>query len=413
MRIVHVLGYFQPEFGYEEYYTARRQAILGHDVHVVASNMYFPFKDLGTLLEGAGAKDASRRRPVGTERCEGFTIHRLPKVMETFYDLILVGGLGELLEELRPDVVHAHEPRQGTPAMAAMHKDLGFALVIDQHGYESSYGGDGSVRDAAVRAEYDIMRRPMSNYAFARADAIIAVTEQSKRFLVEHHGVDSSRVTVLPLGVETDIFHAMPREGARLRGEMGLEDGEALMVTAGRLEPAKGIERFIRALSGLPDKKGLRWRLLIIGSGDRDYLARLKGMAAGLEPGRVEFAPFQPKERLPEYFSAADVGLWGKASITILEAMACGLPVVTTDVGGNAEVVCRDEIGSIVPFGDARALQQALDAALDKDWDRAAIIEYARANQWDKRVAQLLRAFDALLAAPTSAARPAPTAARQ
>jgi len=86
--------------------------------------------------------------------------------------------------------------------------------------------------------------------------------------------------------------------------------------------------------------------------------------------------------------------------------MACGLPVVTTDVGGNAEVVCRDELGSIVPFGDAVALHHALDGALVKDWDRAPIIEYAQANQWDKRVAQLLQAYDRLI--NSAANRPQP-----
>jgi glycosyltransferase involved in cell wall biosynthesis len=83
-----------------------------------------------------------------------------------------------------------------------------------------------------------------------------------------------------------------------------------------------------------------------------------------------------------------------------LEAMACGLPVVTTDVGGNAEVVCRDELGRIVPFGDAAALTAALDEALKQNWDRQAILDYAQENQWDRRVAQLLRAFDELMATP-------------
>jgi len=80
-----------------------------------------------------------------------------------------------------------------------------------------------------------------------------------------------------------------------------------------------------------------------------------------------------------------------------LEAMACGLPVVTTDVGGNAEVVCREELGSIVPFGDAAALQQALSDALSKDWDRTAILDYARDNQWDRRVAQLCHVLGSLI----------------
>ena len=105
-----------------------------------------------------------------------------------------------------------------------------------------------------------------------------------------------------------------------------------------------------------------------------------------------------PPDELKWALSAADVFVLatrneGWANV-FLEAMACGLPVITTDVGGNAEVVCRDELGSIVPFGDAAALQQALDVALSKQWDRAAILQYAQANQWDKRVAQLLRAYE-------------------
>jgi teichuronic acid biosynthesis glycosyltransferase TuaC len=79
-----------------------------------------------------------------------------------------------------------------------------------------------------------------------------------------------------------------------------------------------------------------------------------------------------------------------------LEAMACRLPVVTTDVGGNREVVCRDELGAVVPFGDAASLQTALSAALALDWDRDAILAYARDNEWDGRVAALVAAFRAL-----------------
>jgi glycosyltransferase involved in cell wall biosynthesis len=120
--------------------------------------------------------------------------------------------------------------------------------------------------------------------------------------------------------------------------------------------------------------------------------------------GHVHFLGTLEPDELKWPLSAADVFVLatrneGWANV-FLEAMACGLPVVTTDVGGNAEVVCRGELGSIVPFGDMVALRQALDAALNKDWNRAMIIGYAQANQWDKRVAQLLRVFDSLLAGP-------------
>jgi glycosyltransferase involved in cell wall biosynthesis len=82
--------------------------------------------------------------------------------------------------------------------------------------------------------------------------------------------------------------------------------------------------------------------------------------------------------------------------------MACGLPVVTTDVGGNREVVDRESIGHVVPFGDAEALEAAIERALQTSWDRAAIRYHAEDNAWDERVSRLLSAFDALYASRIS-----------
>jgi teichuronic acid biosynthesis glycosyltransferase TuaC len=76
-----------------------------------------------------------------------------------------------------------------------------------------------------------------------------------------------------------------------------------------------------------------------------------------------------------------------------LEAMACGLPVVTTDVGGNREVVNSPHLGRLVRFGDSLALQDALAAALAEPWDRERIVAYAQENSWDRRIALLDDAF--------------------
>jgi glycosyltransferase involved in cell wall biosynthesis len=114
-----------------------------------------------------------------------------------------------------------------------------------------------------------------------------------------------------------------------------------------------------------------------------------------------------PSERIKVPLSAADLFVLatsneGWANV-FLEAMACGLPVVTTDVGGNREVVSDARLGTVVPFGNGSALRAALEHGLDHHWDRAAITEHARANAWDTRVTVLCEEFRRL-AGPARAA---------
>ena len=109
-----------------------------------------------------------------------------------------------------------------------------------------------------------------------------------------------------------------------------------------------------------------------------------------------------PPDELKVPLSAADVFVLatrneGWANV-FLEAMACGLPVVTTAVGGNAEVVAHAGLGTLVPFGDQDELTRAMADALRRDWDRDAIVAHAEANGWDQRVAVLSEEFSGIVA---------------
>lgn len=234
-----------------------------------------------------------------------------------------------------------------------------------------------------------------------RAAARIFTVSDSLRQLALELGADAAKSEVVGNGVDLARFHPVDRAAAR--HALGLPLDAQVLISVGALVERKGMHRVIDCLPALIEHHP-RLHYLIVGgaSPEGDNRGELVAQVARLGlAGRVHFLGALPPDELKTPLSAADVFVLatrneGWANV-FLEAMACGLPVVTTDVGGNAEVVCRAELGSIVPFGDAAALQRALDAALDAQWDRGAILDYARANQWDTRIAQLLRAYAPLL----------------
>jgi glycosyltransferase involved in cell wall biosynthesis len=119
--------------------------------------------------------------------------------------------------------------------------------------------------------------------------------------------------------------------------------------------------------------------------------------------------PLKP-EALKTPLSAADVFVLatryeGWANV-FLEAMACALPVVSTQVGGNAEVVCSERYGTLVPFGDETALRQAIHESLVRAWDREAIQRYAQDNTWDCRIDTLVATFRSIFQTRTATRAP-------
>ena len=102
-------------------------------------------------------------------------------------------------------------------------------------------------------------------------------------------------------------------------------------------------------------------------------------------------------DQLKTPLSAADLFVLATANEgwanVFLEAMACGLPVITTDVGGNKEVIVNSELGTVVPFGNPRDLLTAISNGLDKSWNNPLIIQFAQDNAWDYRVKILVDNF--------------------
>lgn len=251
---------------------------------------------------------------------------------------------------------------------------------------------------------------PALKRAITGADRLITVSAALLALAIEQ-GASAARVQVIGNGVDLSKFAPVVR--AEARHQIGLPADAKVLISVGALSERKGFHRVIECLPGLLAAHPTLHLVLVGGPGPEDDIAsRLQSMARspGLED-RVHFLGSVPHGRLHVALSAADVFVLatsyeGWANV-FLEAMACGLPVVTTDVGGNSQVVNDSSLGRIVPFGNAGLLQQAIDEALRMTWDRASIRAYAESNSWDQRMQPLLDAYQQLLLHGRTARSPA------
>ncbi|OAI20479.1 glycosyl transferase family 1 [Methylomonas lenta] len=239
-------------------------------------------------------------------------------------------------------------------------------------------------------------RRQRLLKALQSATRVFSVSESLKQHVVDL-GAEAEKIIVVGNGVDTEKFFAIDKRSARQ--QLQLADDALVLISVGGLVDRKGFHRVIELLPGLV-KKYPQLIYLIVGgaSAEGNNRAKLEQQVEVLGlTQHVTFLGAMASQDLHIPLSASDVFVLATANEgwanVFLEAMACGLPVVTTNVGGNPEVVNNDKLGFVVPFGDAEALSQAIENALNTKWDRQAIISYAADNGWNKRVAILLTEF--------------------
>jgi teichuronic acid biosynthesis glycosyltransferase TuaC len=290
-------------------------------------------------------------------------------------------------------------------------KDAGRADLLDVHfGYPDGYAGSLLARwlrlpfVVTLRGKEDRLRqtpafRVRMQSAMREADRVVAVSSALRTVAVELGAADADAV-LIGNGIDLDKFH--PVERAEARARLGIPADAQVLVSVGGLVERKGFHRVIECLPELL-RSHPTLMLLVVGAAgpEGDYSRQLRQLTQelGLQ-SQVRFLGALPPHELKVPLSAADVFVLatryeGWANV-FLEAMACGLPVVSTQVGGNAQVVSRPEVGTLVPFGDQPALRDAMDEALRRRWDREAILAYAAENTWDQRIETLLRTFEAV-----------------
>jgi glycosyltransferase involved in cell wall biosynthesis len=232
--------------------------------------------------------------------------------------------------------------------------------------------------------------------ALQNATRVFSVSDSLKQHVVSL-GAQSDKIWVVGNGIDIVKFHPLAKTVTR--AELNIPPDARVLVSVGGLVDRKGFHRVIEVLPALVAKyPGLIYLIVGGDSPEGNIREQLEHQVNTLKlENNVRFLGAYPSEQLKVPLSAADLFVLATANEgwanVFLEAMACGLPVITTEVGGNKEVVNDKALGTVVPFGDANALSNALLQGFETVWDRPLIIQYAQENAWDTRVKVLVEEF--------------------
>ncbi len=298
------------------------------------------------------------------------------------------------------DLIHLHYPFYGTAEpLLLSRKKTDTPIVVSCHMDAMAGGIKGLI--------FAFHRLLLQNTLLTHASRVIvssldyALHSSLSGFMEDH----ASRVIELPFGVDTTAFMAGPSEKLRF----GIPDNAPTVGFVGGLDRAhafKGLEVLITILSRL----GTDAHLLVIGDGDRKKQFEDQARMLGVDR-RVHFAGRIPSEILPSAYRSMDVFAFPSTNtaeafgLAALEAEACGVPVVASDLPGVRTVVRDGRTGWLVPPGNADALGAALLTLLADPVRRATMGQEAHAHAlrygWDDHIEQLLRIYADVCASPS------------
>lgn len=319
-----------------------------------------------------------------------------------------VDGIQQFATEkgLQYDLIHSHYWMSGLAA-EALSDTWGVPVVHMFHTL-------GEMKNRIARTDEEregAYRIDGEKRVIARADRIIAATLAEQTQLQFLYKANRRKITIIPPGVDTSHFYPIPMDEARQY--IGADTERKIVLFVGRIEPLKGLETLIRAIACHRTASLGQVTLAVIG-GDPGVspqemtteMARIQQLCDELCMGRmVVFLGKRAQDTLPYYYSAADVLVmpshYESFGMVALEAMACGTPVIASQVGGLAFLVKDGETGFHVPDQDPEALCEKLLILLNDPRQREAMglraAQNAKDYAWANIAAQMVDVYKSLV----------------
>lgn len=262
--------------------------------------------------------------------------------------------------------------------------------------------------DINLFASFPLIRRFLQ-YTLRRATRVVAVSQALKERICQLD-IPEAKVAVIPNGVDLQKFTPIPQDEARRH--LGLP-ARTTLLSVGHLTANKGFDLLLKALHRLVQEPQYKHLYLVI-VGEGPCRRELEELITALHlASHVRLVGDMPHHALATWYSAADLFCLASAREgwpnVLLEALACGTPVVATAVGGIPEIIRSDEVG-ILTGRDEQALADSIALALTKPWHSSTIITYAAEHTWERVSQDVLHVFEAVLSGGSPEPPPAGTA---
>ena len=334
--------------------------------------------------------------------------HPMPKQELANYIPQFVDGIRAFAcdKKIHYDIIHSHYWMSGIAAASLSDGWAGSPIVHMFHTL-------GEMKNRIARADEEregAYRIEGEKQVLRRVDRVIVATIAELTQLRFLYKADAKKLVVIPPGVDVSHFYPIPADEAR--SYIGLKPEDRMILFVGRIEPLKGVDTLLEAMSCLQMKESRPVHLAIIG-GDpaaspemmNAEMARLKNLCEvlGLDQS-VVFLGVRDQDKLPYYYSAAEVVVmpshYESFGMVALEAMACGAPVIASEVGGLAYLVRDGETGFTIPAEEPETLCEKLswllnDAELHAKMSAQAAA-YAQDYAWEKIAKQIVDVYEEL-----------------
>jgi D-inositol-3-phosphate glycosyltransferase len=304
------------------------------------------------------------------------------------------------------DVIHSHYWMSGIAAGTLSQAWKGTPIVHMFHTL-------GEMKNRIARSDDERegeYRINGENQVLRRADRVIVATIAELTQLRFLYRANASKLVVIPPGVDVSHFYPIPADEAKMY--VGLKPEDRMVLYVGRIEPLKGLDTLIQAMSSLELRDHHRVHLAIIGgdpaASPREMsaeMARLQKLCDDLSVGQtVVFLGKRDQDRLPYYYSAAELVVmpshYESFGMVALEAMACGTPVIASEVGGLAYLVKDGETGFTIPDQEPDMLCEKISWLLNDRELHATMsqqaVAYAQDYAWEKIAKQILDVYKGL-----------------